>query len=58
MRFLRATRLPLYRQEQMWARWCVELSRKTMGGWMAQSAALLEPLYRWRTPGALENWIS
>ncbi len=29
----------------MWASWGVELSRKTMGGWMAESAALLEPLY-------------
>ena len=40
-----ADHLPLYRQEQMWARWGAELSRKTMGGWRAQSAALLEPLY-------------
>ncbi len=40
-----ADHLPLYRQEQMWASWGVEPSRKTMGGLMAQSAALLEPLY-------------
>jgi transposase len=35
---------PLHRQERMFARFGVELSRKTMGGWMGQSAALLEPL--------------
>ncbi len=36
---------PLHRQEKMLARHGVEISRKTMGGWMAQCAALLEPLY-------------
>ncbi len=36
---------PLHRQERIWARLGVELSRKMMGGWMGQSAALLEPLY-------------
>ena len=37
---------PLHRQEKMFARHGVEISRKTMGGWMAQCAGLLEPLYR------------
>lgn len=37
--------LPLNRQEKIFERQGVEISRKTMGGWMAQCAALLEPLY-------------
>src|SRR5215469_6468346 len=37
--------LPLNRQEKIFARHGVEISRKTMCGWMAQSAELLDPLY-------------
>jgi transposase len=37
---------PLHRQEKMFARHGVEISRKTMGGWMAQCAHLLDPLYQ------------
>jgi transposase len=37
---------PLHRQEKMFERHGIEISRKTMGGWMAQCAALLDPLYR------------
>jgi transposase len=37
---------PLHRQEKMFERHGVEISRKTMGGWMAQCAELLDPLYR------------
>lgn len=37
---------PLHRQEKMFDRQGVRISRKTMGGWMAQSAGLLEALYR------------
>jgi transposase len=37
--------LPLHRQEQIFLRHGVSMSRKTMGGWMAQCAALLNPLY-------------
>jgi transposase len=37
--------LPLHRQEKIFERHGVEVSRKTMGGWMGQSAALLKPLY-------------
>jgi transposase len=40
-----ADHLPLHRQEQIFARHGVDLSRKTMGGWLAQSAHLLQPLY-------------
>ena len=36
--------LPLYRQEGMYRRHGVELSRKTMCGWMRQCAELLRPL--------------
>lgn len=38
--------LPLHRQERMLERDGVELSRKTMCGWLAQCADLLDPLYR------------
>jgi transposase len=37
--------LPLNRQEKIFGRHGVEISRKTMCGWMAQCAALLKPLY-------------
>lgn len=37
--------LPLHRQEQLFARFQLELSRKTMGGWLKQCAKLLVPLY-------------
>jgi transposase len=37
--------LPLHRQEKIFQRHGVEISRKTMGGWLAQCADLLKPLY-------------
>jgi transposase len=37
--------LPLHRQEKIFERHGVEISRKTMGGWLAQCAELLKPLY-------------
>jgi transposase len=37
---------PLHRQEKMFARHGIDISRKTMGGWMAQCAELLDPLYQ------------
>lgn len=40
-----ADHLPLHRQEGIFERHGVEISRKTMGGWMSQSAELLTPLY-------------
>jgi transposase len=40
-----ADHLPLYRQEKIFARHGVDLSRKTMCDWLAQCADLLQPLY-------------
>ena len=40
-----ADHLPLHRQEKIFARHGVDISRKTMGGWLAQCADLLNPLY-------------
>ena len=40
-----ADHLPLHRQEQIFQRHGAEISRKTMGGWMAQCGDLLRPLY-------------
>src|SRR3989441_7125736 len=37
--------LPLHRQEKIFERHGVDISRKTMGGWLAQCADLLKPLY-------------
>jgi transposase len=37
---------PLHRQEKMFERHGIEISRKTMGGWVAQCANLLDPLYQ------------
>ena len=37
--------LPLHRQEQLFARFQLNLSRKTMGGWLTQCGKLLAPLY-------------
>jgi len=37
---------PLHRQEKMFERHGVQISRKTMGGWMGQCAKLLGPLYQ------------
>jgi transposase len=40
-----ADHLPLHRQEKILERHGVNISRKTMGGWLAQCADLLKPLY-------------
>ncbi len=37
---------PLHRQEKMFGRHGIDISRKTMGGWMTQCAELLDPLYQ------------
>src|SRR5262249_15621076 len=37
---------PLHRQEKMFERQGVEISRKTMGGWLPRCAELLAPLYQ------------
>jgi transposase len=38
--------LPLYRQEQMSARWGATISRRTMCDWVEVAALWLEPIYR------------
>jgi len=38
--------LPLHRQEKIFQRYGVDISRKTMCGWLGQCAALLQPLYK------------
>ena len=40
-----ADHMPLYRQEKIFGRHGAEISRKSMCGWLAQSANLLNPLY-------------
>jgi len=40
-----ADHLPLHRQEKIFERHGVDISRKTMGGWLAQCADLLKPLF-------------
>jgi len=40
-----ADHLPLHRQEKIFERHGADISRKTMGGWLAQCADLLQPLY-------------
>jgi transposase len=41
-----ADHLPLHRQERIFERHGVEISRKTMGGWLPAVAALFDPLYQ------------
>src|SRR5207245_2749022 len=41
-----ADHLPLHRQEKIFERHGVEISRKTMGGWMPAVADLLNPVYQ------------
>ena len=48
---------PLHRQEKIFERHGVEISRKTMGGWMAQCADLLDPLYRSRNKELLGSKV-
>jgi transposase len=52
-----ADHLPLYRQEEIFARHGVEISRKTMCGWMAESAWLLEPIWRAMKAGVLKSRV-
>jgi transposase len=40
-----ADHMPLHRQGKIFSRFGVEIPDQTMGGWMKQSAELLEPLY-------------
>jgi transposase len=45
--------LPLYRQENMLARWGAAISRQTLCDWIALSARWLEPIYRQMHRGLL-----
>ena len=45
MRFPRATRFPLYRQAQIYARSGLELDRSTLAGWVGKAAFHLGPVY-------------
>jgi len=45
--------LPLYRQEQMSARWGASISRRTMCDWVEVAALWLEPIYRKMHQGLL-----
>jgi len=47
--------LPLYRQEGIYQRHGVELSRKTMCGWMRQCAELVSPLFQRMKQQALRS---
>ena len=49
--------LPLNRQESIFARHGLELSRQTMCGWMADCAALVDPLYQWMKQRALRSKV-
>jgi transposase IS66 family protein len=44
VRLLRATRLPLYRQAEIFARDGVSLETSTLCGWVGATAAALQPL--------------
>ncbi len=44
VKFPRATRLPLYRQSQIFERDGIDLDRSTLADWIGKSATLLEPL--------------
>jgi len=47
-----ADHVPLHRQAKIFRRFGVELSDRTMGGWMRQCAGLLDPLY-----GKLKDFV-
>lgn len=49
--------LPLYRQERIFARYGVELSRKTLCDWVRAAANLLEPLVERMKAGVLESKV-
>jgi transposase len=52
-----ADHLPLHRQSKMLRRCGVDLSDKTMGGWMGQCADLLDPLYERLKSFVLESKV-
>lgn len=52
-----ADHLPLYRQEGMFQRHGITLSRQTMCGWMAQCAQLVSPLFALMKEQALQSKV-
>jgi transposase len=48
---------PLHRQEKMFERHGIDISRKTMGGWMGECAELLDPLYELMKQELLESKV-
>jgi transposase len=52
-----ADHLPLHRQAKMFRRHGIELSDQTLGGWMAQCASLLQPLYERLKRHVLESKV-
>ena len=49
--------LPLHRQESIFQRHGVELSRQTLSGWMRQSAELVRPLCEEMKQGVLSSKV-
>jgi len=49
--------LPLYRQEEIFSRHGVDLPRSTLCGWLAECAALLQPLYRLMVARVLQSKV-
>jgi transposase len=52
-----ADHVPLNRQVDIFARHGIELARQTLGDWVAEGAALLEPLYRDLTASVLASKV-
>lgn len=52
-----ADHLPLHRQQEMFRRYGVDLSRTTLCGWMESSASLLAPLYERMKKRVLESEV-
>lgn len=50
-----AHHLPLFRQEQMSARWGAKLSRKSMSDWVALTGEWLKPVYQRMKQGLIEG---
>lgn len=44
--------LPLYRQEEIWGRYGIQLSRSSMGRWVVQAAEACRPIWN-----VLEEWL-
>ena len=49
---------PLHRQEKMFERHGIHISRKTMGGWIARCVEVLDPLYQLMKKEVLSSKVS